>query len=159
MKKKILIIVGIILVVIVLGIIIAFANDKSKTEDINEVLQSEDEQAELLTSVIEDSINRVDLGKYGEYKLSIEADSILNMLTGEIMLDSSFAKDLEIVSDNPQEYYHIRYSYNKEERVLTIDITGTFMDISTTRQLYKLTYDNGKIKYERTEVSIMDNVQ
>ncbi len=157
-KVKIISISIIILSIIILSLIFVYNKIKSKIENINNTLANEKVQNEILEEIIEDSIKNLSLGRRGEYKLSIDEKSIINIITNEKLQEQVFVNNIEVISNNPTESYIVSYSYRKDKRLLSVDITGTFINTSMTRQIYKLDYNNEKITFKKIETIIIDNI-
>lgn len=158
MSKGMKIAISIILLVILVLVVIMVVNGLKKNnniKEINELLASETVQNELLTNIIEDSVNELNLGKNGEYRLKVQADNITDLLTKELLLDQSFVNNVEVETDSPEEMYMLTYEYNSNNMQLVIKIRGMYNDLDTKSITYQLSNKNNNIEFKKIDSKVI----
>ena len=158
MSKGMKIAISIILLVVLVRVVIMVVNGLKKNnniKEINELLASETVQNELLTNIIEDSVNELNLGKNGEYRLKVQADNITDLLTKELLLDQSFVNNVEVETDSPEEMYMLTYEYNSNNMQLVIKIRGMYNDLDTKSITYQLSNKNNNIEFKKIDSKVI----
>ena len=156
MKSKAKILIGIIIVILIAVVVIVINIKKNNTiKSLNEILSDEKVQNELLTDIIEDCVKDLNLGKNGEYRLKVQSDCILNLLTNEILLDQSFVQAVEVESNSPDEVYMLKYDYNESTMQLVITVNGMYSDLDTKTNTYQLYNKDNDIEYKKIDEKVV----
>ena len=156
MKSKAKILIGIIIVILIAVVVIVINIKKNNTiKSLNEILSDEKVQNELLTDIIEDCVKDLNLGKNGEYRLKVQSDSILNLLTKELLLDQSFVQEVEVESNSPDEVYMLKYDYNESTMQLAIIVNGMYSDLDTKINTYQLYSKDNDVEYKKIDEKVV----
>lgn len=154
--KKIIISVVVVVVIVLIGIfIISKINNNKAVKGLNELLSDEAVQNKVLTEVIEDSVKDLNLGKNGEYRLKVQADNIVNLLTKELLLDQSFLGEIEVESNSPVEIYALTYDYDDKTMQLNIRVTGMYSDLDTNVITYQLLNKNNEVEFKKIDSKVI----
>lgn len=134
--KYIAILISAIVVIVgVVAVIGLISNNASN------ILENEYAQKEMLSKLYMEAIGSRDIN------LTLDESALKNIVTGESFSDDTI-NYLKTLENDTAEYsleYILAISYHKETSTLTVTITS---DTSVKTQKYKISVENGKLKYE-----------
>lgn len=138
MKKGKYIAILIAAIIVIVGIVAVIG---LTSNNVSNILENEYAQREMLANIYTDMIRSRDIN------LTLDESALKNIVTGE-----SFSNDtinyLKMVEKHDSTHpfpYVLAISYHKETSTLTVTITS---DTSVETQKYKISVENGKLKYE-----------